>query len=290
VLFHIEHVTEYRFQPAVFLEPHQLRLQPRTDGSQVLRNFALAIEPEPMVLSHVLDPEGNVVACAWFREKHDRLAIVARSEVETTRENPFDYLLTPKSCRLPVGYSPGEVATLGLGRVRQQRGAGADLVYALANRLLSAQGSELIPFLSGLNLAIYEQLETIHRPEGDPWAPASTLEMRRGACRDLAVLFIDACRAVGLAARFVSGYHEGDVVAGHHELHAWAEVYLPGAGWRGYDPTLGLAVADRHVAVAASNDPCVTSPVTGTFRGSPVDAATHAEVHLRVESCEPMLV
>jgi len=96
------------------------------------------------------------------------------------------------------------------------------------------------------------------------------LRRKEGACRDLAVLFMDICRSLGLAARFVSGYKYSPDTPDQHELHAWAEVYLPGAGWRGYDPSWGLAVADHHVALAAGPAPQDAMPVTGTFRGTDV--------------------
>src|SRR5262249_17936328 len=101
---------------------------------------------------------------------------------------------------------------------------------------------------------------------------------RQGACRDLAVLFIDACRCLGIAARFVSGYQEGYGSTAKQDLHAWAEVYLPGAGWRGYDPTHGLAVADRHGAVAAAPDPLNAAPVTATYRGDNVTSEMNTQV------------
>ena len=101
----------------------------------------------------------------------------------------------------------------------------------------------------------------------------------RGACRDLAVLFVACCRAVGLAARFASGYAHSET-AQPTELHAWGEVFLRGGGWRGYDPGLGLAVADRHVTVAAAADPRDAAPVTGTFRGDGVTASLAAEIEL----------
>lgn len=287
--FRIEHTTEYLFRPAVFLEPHQLRFQPRSDGAQLLRHFELTIEPRPSVLSHTLDPEGNVVAWAWFREMHERLVIRAVAEVETVRDNPFDYLLTPKHSRLPITYPPREAAALVLAHTRQRRSDGTDAVLALAERICRARQGELVPFLGSLNQAIYQQLEVIHREEGDPWAPAATLEMRRGACRDLAVLYVDACRAMGLAARFVSGYQEGDAEQDCRELHAWAEVFVPGAGWRGYDPTHGLAVADGHVAAAASTDPLLTAPVTGTFRGS-AESEFRTDVQIQVTSGEAVAV
>ena len=91
---------------------------------------------------------------------------------------------------------------------------------------------------------------------------------QEGSCRDLAVLFCAACRAVGLAARFVSGYERDASLQENGDLHAWADVYLEGGGWRGYDPSRALAVASTHVAVAAASDPLLASPVSGTFRGA----------------------
>ncbi|MFM7576061.1 MAG: transglutaminase-like domain-containing protein, partial [Microcystaceae cyanobacterium] len=95
------------------------------------------------------------------------------------------------------------------------------------------------------------------------WEAGITWRNKRGSCRDLTILFMEVCRTMGLAARFVSGYQEGDQATEDWELHAWAEVYLPGGGWRGYDPTHGLAVSDRHIALVASPNPQDCAPVTG---------------------------
>jgi transglutaminase-like putative cysteine protease len=112
MLFTIEHTTEYRFNRPVFFEPHQLRLQPRTDGAQRLVRFDLQIEPTPVGLTHAFDTEGNVVALAWFNDLHDRMVLRAISEVETLRENAYDFLLTPANRRLPIGYQPWELVQL----------------------------------------------------------------------------------------------------------------------------------------------------------------------------------
>jgi transglutaminase-like putative cysteine protease len=98
----------------------------------------------------------------------------------------------------------------------------------------------------------------------------------------VSVLFMDACRTQGLAARFVSGYHEGDPDEEEKHLHAWAEVYVPGGGWRGFDPALGLAVADRHVALAAAVSPAQTMPVCGTFRGTGVRAELVSKLEIQL--------
>jgi transglutaminase-like putative cysteine protease len=94
------------------------------------------------------------------------------------------------------------------------------------------------------------------------------MQARAGSCRDLAVVFCAMCRSMGLAARFVSGYQSEAVVQPRAHMHAWAEVYLPGGGWRGYDPSQGLAVSTSHVAVAAAADPRMAAPVSGSYRGA----------------------
>ena len=142
----------------------------------------------------------------------------------------------------------------------------------------------MLAFLNQLNSTLYREFEFMHRDFGNPHPPEVTLTTRRGACRDLSVLFIDACRAMGLAARFVSGYQEGDPNQTERNLHAWAEVYLPGAGWRGYDPTHGLAVSDRHVVITAVADPGLSTPVIGTFRGTGVTSTLSVDIAVNVES------
>ena len=102
-----------------------------------------------------------------------------------------------------------------------------------------------------------------------------------GACRDVSVLFNDACRSLGLPARFVSGYFEGDPDNPENDLHAWSEVYLPGAGWRGFDPTHGLAVAARHVALIAGIEPDQAAPLTGSFRGTEATSEIEFDVKIR---------
>jgi SAM-dependent methyltransferase len=122
----------------------------------------------------------------------------------------------------------------------------------------------------------------VGRLDGEPMFPADTLASRTGACRDTAMLYVAACRSLGLAARFVSGYsmHHPEEVS-EHELHAWAEVYLPGAGWRGYDPSLGLAVADGHVVLAAAPDHHLAAAVSGSYRGTGVASTMRYAVEVR---------
>jgi transglutaminase-like putative cysteine protease len=287
MFFAIQHTTEYRFNRPVFFEPHQLRFQPRNDAAQRLLRFDLEIDPEPAGITHSLDADGNVVTMAWFENVHADLTLRATSEVETLRENPFDYLLTPQNRRLPIGYQPWEQSQLAVACRRVNVPEQCDPVRGMAEEIREAASSDLIAFLTRLCATIYDRIKVIHRDKGSPWSAATTFEQRQGACRDLTVLFMDACRCVGLAARFVSGYQQG-FGNDDRELHAWAEVYLPGAGWRSYDPTHGLAVADRHIAIAAATDPLHAAPVTATFRGEGVEAELHAEVSIETDTPAPV--
>jgi transglutaminase-like putative cysteine protease len=150
--------------------------------------------------------------------------------------------------------------------------------------LRQASRGEIVPFLSLLTETICQRFKVVPRAHGSPRPAITTIEQRQGAARDLAALWIDLCRAVGLAARYVTGYHNGDSGEEKHFLHAWGEVYLPGAGWRGFDPTNGVAVCDRHVAVAAAADPQHAAPVTATYRGSNVEAELCADVLIETTS------
>jgi transglutaminase-like putative cysteine protease len=278
VRFEISHTTAYTFSRPVFLEPHSIRLRPRCDGSQRLIRFSLAIEPVPAGLSEGLDAEGNPAAHVWFDGLTDRLCVTTRCAVDTLRENPFDYILDdPATDCLPMRYPVGLRPPLEAYLFRERPDPGID---AFVRAIADEAGMRPLPFLMALTRRICQTCRVAHREEGEPQPPGTTLVEQQGACRDLAVLFMDACRTIGLAARFVSGYQEGDPAGGNRDLHAWAEVYLPGGGWRGYDPTLGLAVADRHVVVAAGAHPSLAVPISGTFRGA--DASSRLQARLQI--------
>ncbi|HEV2448249.1 MAG TPA: transglutaminase-like domain-containing protein, partial [Candidatus Sulfopaludibacter sp.] len=121
------------------------------------------------------------------------------------------------------------------------------------------------------------------REDGPPLPPDVTLREGAASCRDLAVLFCAACRAHRLAARFVSGYERAAAFEEQSEMHAWAEVYLPGGGWRGYDPSRGLAVSTGHIAVAAAADPQLAAPIIGAYRGSARSTMEHS-IHMQAGS------
>jgi transglutaminase-like putative cysteine protease len=279
MLFHIKHTTRYRYSKAVFCEPLIVRLRPREDGSQRLIRYHLTVDPQPVGQCEYLDVEGNSATQCWFNVPTCTLLITTNCVVETLRINPFDYLLETGAMELPVRYRPESRAALAPYQAHEQPPDG--VVVEFANEILSSAKRQTIVFLTKLCGWIAGSFHKEIRPEGDPLPPEVTLAKRSGSCRDLAVLFIEACRAVGLAARFVSGYQGALDDDGDRHLHAWAEVFLPGAGWRGYDPGQGLAVADQHVVVASGLTPLAAAPSTGTFRGTGVTSTLESQIVIR---------
>lgn len=278
--FLVTHSTLYRYEAPVRLGPHMLRLQPRSDGSQKLWRFELDIVPRPAGRSACLDQDGNAVTQVWFDGLTDRLLVESRFEAEPLRENPFDFLLPPpETLALPLRYS--EPWKTLLHPYADSRGAPAS-VNAFAQEVQRAGGPSAMPFLAELTRCLFEEWKFTERLEGDAYPAETTLAAREGSCRDLAALFCQTCRAAGLAARFVSGYERAS--AGHERptMHAWAEVYVPGAGWRGFDPTRGLAVSTGHIAVAAAAEPALAAPFSGTYQG-PARSSTEVSLQISVE-------
>lgn len=260
----IAHSTIYRYDAPVFLEPHVVRLRPRADASQRLLSYSLEIAPAPGGMAECLDQDGNVVTQAWFAGAAPSLAVHSSFEVETLRENPFDFILTASSLfSLPLVYA----GPLASALAPYAAPGDSQEVKQFAHSLAEQNGWRTLDFLIALTRELYQRSTHIVRDEGLPLPPEETLRLRTGSCRDLALLFCAACRCLGVPARFVSGYECWPGFVGDAHMHAWAEVYLDGGGWRGYDPSRGLAVSINHVAVAAAADPRLAAPFTGTFRG-----------------------
>jgi transglutaminase-like putative cysteine protease len=256
----------------VFLDPHTIRLRPRSDPGQLVHDYAIEIDPAPAGLSPVLDAWGNYVEYAWFSGSHERLVITTRFDVERVRANPYDFIVpSEEAAALPPRYPDHEIDALQPYLKKLDIGEG---VRELATATAASTGN-VLDFAAKLAVAIGDRIDMIARPEGDPYGGQETLDLGRGSCRDTAVLYIEACRHVGIAARFVSGYVEHHDEGEPRDLHAWAGIYVPGGGWRGFDPTQGLAVSTGHVTLAAAGVPAGAASVTGTFVGA--DAPTELQ-------------
>lgn len=262
----IRHTLSYTYDRPVFFEPMTVRLTPRQDPTQRLVEHELRFSPEPTGSTWCVEQDGTAARTCWFSDKHASLTIETSSVVETLRDNPFDALITHEPCAaLPAAY-PAELARVLRPAIEDEIDPD---VRAWAASIAEASSHGTMDFLTNLTDRIFTDCRMVTRDDGNPMTPAQTLAEQEGACRDVAMLFIAACRSQGLAARFVSGYSiHGPPEITEQELHAWAEVYLPGAGWRGYDPSLGLATSDGHVALASSPAHELAAPTSGSYRGT----------------------
>ncbi|MFH1216319.1 MAG: transglutaminase family protein [Pseudomonadota bacterium] len=286
MLFSISHQTRYKFSGPVFLEPHLLKLHPRSDSWQKLLSLHIRIDPQPSGFSDITDVEGNIARWVWFDEMTESLDISVESEVRTFRDNPYDYILASPSFQTHPFQYPEELVPSLHAYLDQDCFQGGVGIRNLTTLILEKSRGDIFSFLNELNAHLYTNWQVTVREEGDPLPPDATLRQKEVSCRDLALLFIAVCRNAGIAGRFVSGYQEGDPDSEDWQLHAWCEVFIPGGGWRGYDPTHGLAVADRHIALAASHLPPGASPCTGTFRGTGARVAMTFSINIHAESGE----
>ncbi len=261
-----------------------VRLRPRSDCWQKLHQFKMEFDPSPDGQTELLDLDGTTSNFMWFSGTHPALNINTTSWVETLRKNPFDYILkNPDFFELPVQLSKDIQFPLEPYLYRSTPSIKVD---AFARNIAQEVKHNTISFLSTLCLRIHDMMDMTLRLTGDPLSPEELLTNTTGACRDLTVLFMDACRSLGLPARYTSGYFFGDEEFSDRELHAWAEVYLPGGGWRGYDPTAGLVVSDQHVAVASGPTWNLTAPTTGNYRGTGANSSLNFEIE--VEAAESL--
>ncbi|MBI2688453.1 MAG: transglutaminase family protein [Acidobacteria bacterium] len=274
----VSHSTLYRYDFPVYLEPHVFRLRPRMTNAQQLLDFDIQIAPLPAGTTECLDQDGNLALNAWFGTATRDLSVTSRFTVEMLRQNPFDYVLTGESLNLPLWYA--EPLCAALMPYRQDAHVAESVKQFAKSAAAGAQWNTLL-FLLALSRQIFQICRQSIRPYGSPWPSDQTLRLQEGSCRDLAVLFCDACRVMGIAARFVSGYECASAGSQDPYMHAWAEVYLPAIGWRGYDPARGLAVSNGHVAVAAGFDFDLAAPVAGWYSGrsrSRMEASLYLQV------------
>ena len=284
MFYQISHTTHYTYSQPVRLQPHVVRLRPRSDSWQTLRSFSLLVTPQPQEATFT-DLDGNTLIKLWFQpDQTETLMVQALSQLETHCTNPFAYLLEPWATQLPIDYPASLLLQLQpyLGGQQVQYATSVDpIAFQLAQELAQSSDGNILRFLGELNQRIYDNCKYMIRDTGDPLPAGITWSTRSGTCRDFAVLFMEACRAIGLAARFVSGYQEGDLDSSDRHLHAWAEVYLPGAGWRGYDPTQGRVVADRHIALVASALSRYAAPLSGAFQPGGVQSSMTYELTIQ---------
>ena len=267
--FKILHRTYYNFSGEVWLEPHALRLRPKEGHELRVESSTLDITP-PATLRWYRDVEDNSVAIATF-DKHTRqLAIESEVIIEQYNEMPLDFLVDNYATHYPFTYSEEDQIVLAPFMRTARLRAADPLVKWVANQWQAGKPIQTYALLERLCVQINQSLAYQVREEPGVQTPADTLSRGTGSCRDFATLFMEAARHLGLAARFVSGYLFAEPSADNYgSTHAWAEVFLPGAGWKGFDPTIGKIVGTDHIAVAVARLPESVPPVEGSFIGLP---------------------
>jgi transglutaminase-like putative cysteine protease len=276
----ISHVTEYLFPVPVTLLPHRLLLRPRENHNVRIESSALDILPAHG-LQWKRDVLDNSVAQVHFTAVSDRLRIASNVVIQHYEDNPFDFLVDDYAVNHPFAYAEAERIDLApfLAAVYP---SDREAVRSWVDGLGLHWPPQTFSLLDQINRHIAGRFSYQMREEPGVQSPALTLARNSGSCRDFAALFMEACRCLGLASRFVSGYlFTSDIDTGNASTHAWAEVYLPGAGWRGFDPTAGEVVGNRHIATAVARHPEAVPPVAGSFIG-PGGASPMLVVSVRV--------
>lgn len=267
----LHHKTEYHYDRLVNMAPHLIRLRPAPHTRTPILSYSLKVQPEEQFLNWQQDPQSNWMARLVFPEKAEKLIVEVDLVAEMTVINPFDFFLEEYAEHYPFQYDPSLSEELAPFR---KLGA---VTPAFADRLkkISGKKERVQDFLVNINQELNKEIGYTIRLEPGVQTPEETLTKASGSCRDSAWLLVQLLRHKGFAARFVSGYliqlvadvKSLDGPSGAEkdftDLHAWVEVYLPGAGWVGLDPTSGLFTGEGHIPLAATPEPSSAAPISG---------------------------
>ena len=274
----IQHNTHYSFDRQVNLSPHVIRLRPAPHSRTPIHSYSMKVTPEDHFINWQQDAFGNYLARLVFPEKTKQFSVEVEVIADMTVINPFDYFLEEFAEHFPFTY-PKQLKK-ELAPYLEKKEGGPLFTAEVKKILKDLEGKKdgdlrTIDFLVGINQMLEQKINYTIRMEPGVQTPEETLEKRLGSCRDTGWLLVQLLRHVGLAARFASGYlvqlkpdeKPLDGPAGADEdftdLHAWCEVFLPGAGWVGLDPTSGLFAAEGHIPLACTPDPVSAAPIEG---------------------------
>jgi transglutaminase-like putative cysteine protease len=288
-LLSVRHVTTYAYAVPVRLGEHRMMLRPRDSNDQRLLEASLSIDPEPARLHWIHDVFDNCVAVAAFQGRAERLCVESNIAVEHRISNEPEVLLDERARFYPFSYDVEEMPDLARSIERHHPDPAGE-VDRWARRFVNPGGpTETGSLLMTLTCAIKEGFAYERRTEKGTQSPLQTLESRRGSCRDFATLMMEAARALGFAARFVTGYlyvpdrDRADTHLGGGATHAWCQVYLPGAGWVEFDPTNGIVGSRDLIRIAVARDARQAIPLHGSFY-SDAAAAPRMTVSVHVRS------
>jgi transglutaminase-like putative cysteine protease len=271
--YKIMHRTYYNYSANVMLGSHNLLLRPREDYELRIESFSLKIIPDATLLWH-RDVEGNSVAIANFIIPTNQLVIESEVIIQQYNESPLDFMVSDYALRYPFSYQGEDNILLSAYKSLPDQMT-VDIVNKwITNFWQSGESIQTYTLLNRIAAYIHKTLTYRVREEPGVQSAIETLRCGTGSCRDFAFLFMQAVRCLGLASRFVSGYLYAPLMAEIGSTHAWAEVYLPGAGWKGFDPTIGKIVGSDHIAVAVGRLPEAVPPIAGSFAGPAISSLT----------------
>ncbi len=275
----ITHATDYHYRKPVTFGPHRAMLRPREGHDLHIASSRLKIEPAAQV-RWVRDIYGNSIAVITFTEPASCLSLFSEVDVELYDDAPIDCLIDPLAQDYPFQYAANEQVEIVPYRVPSYPHDGPAVQHWLLDLYRPGQLVNTFDLLNNLNSRIYQSFRYNARYDPGVQLPCQTLALGSGTCRDYAVFMMEAARHWGFAARFVTGYiqmGEGQ----HGATHAWTEVYIPGAGWRGFDPTNNKLAGSEHVSVAVAREQDKAMPISGSWEG-PADAWNRMEVSVQV--------
>ncbi|MDZ5455596.1 transglutaminase family protein [Azohydromonas lata] len=267
----LHHVTHYRYDRRVGLSPQLVRLRPAPHCRTPILSYSLRVEPAEHFINWQQDPFANYIARLVFPETTTEFKVTVDLVAEMSVYNPFDFFLEPQAEKFPFEYAAEAKPDLVPYLKTLESSPRLDAFV----ESISREPQPTVNFLVALNQRVQEEVGYLIRLEPGVQTPEETLEKRSGSCRDSAWLLVQVLRRLGLAARFVSGYliqlvpdvKSLDGPSGAEtdftDLHAWCEVFLPGAGWIGLDPTSGLLAGEGHIPVACTPEPSTAAPVSG---------------------------
>lgn len=262
-LIKLHHKTVYSYDRSVFLSTHLFRLRPAAHSPARIEHYSLVVEPATHVMYWQQDVFGNFIARVDFDGPMNGMSVEVNLTATLNTYDPFNVRIDDYAQTFPFSYLPNVLKDLHSYLEIVDQGPGVAAFAAMVN----SPGQDILGFLVRLNNTVYQQIGYLQRMQEGVHTSEQTLEYGTGSCRDSAWLLVQVMRHLGLASRFVSGYLvqiANNTGPASVDLHAWAEVFIPGAGWIGLDTTSGLFTSEGHIPLAATPRPTDAAPVTGT--------------------------
>ena len=261
------HKLHYTYEEPVQLGEHRICIKPRSHGFQRLLDFEFDINPKPSFIYPLIAASGEEIIRTTFEGFSRELTITSISNVETSKHPNIFECVRNKDLNLPFCRNINNRDLQGALEGWLPNGQHDPAAIGFSQEALAGSGNNLLSFVFQLIEIIQDRVKYTKRHVGPAWPASRTIRERVGSCRDLAMLMVESSRSVGIPSRFVSGYHFEEPPPSSYELHAWAELYIPGAGWRGFDPSGKGLIDERYLTLVSSSKSNLTAVITGNFLG-----------------------